>query len=423
MVNSEQVIAEPNSVPKVTFRSVLKNRHFFALWAGQSVSTFGDWMAVMALYSEVAFRMDRNPLQVSLIMISFVTPVAILGPVAGTLVDRWNTRRTMIASDLIRAVIVLLLAVSPNLYSTCFLIVMLSAVSIFFLPCLNIAIPSLVNKEELLVANSLNTQTIQLNRIICPAAAGLLLGWLGARPCYYIDSTSFIFSALMISTIAISGRRTSPKKGIGAIPAEFKEGLRFIFEHKAILFLIVSMVAAVFALGAFEALIAVYIRDLLSGGSRLFGAMISISGIGTILGAMLIGRFGQGVKRVHMIAAGIFATGIGISGIAASTAVPLTLVFNFWMGIALACVMVPAQSLMHEETPLEVMGRVSGAAHSLVTLSQLGSFLISGAIAVRLGIRNLYYLVGLALFAIGLVGYVYARTARVGDAPTPVSEG
>ena len=419
MSNTEQAFTQTTAAPTASFKSVLRNRQFFALWAGQTVSGFGDWMALIALYSQIAFGMRTNPFQVSLIMICFIAPFAFLSPVAGAFVDRWNTKRTMISSDLIRAVIALGLAASPNMYVTCLLIMLLSSVSTFFVPCQSIAIPLLVKREELLVANSLNAQSILLNKIISPAAAGLLLGRLGARSCFYVDSASFVFSALMLSTIEIRRRNASASRGIRTIPADFKEGVKFIVEHGPILFLIVSMVAAVFALGAFQSLIAIYVRDALGEGTGLFGSMLSISGIGAILASFLIGRFGQGFKRVHLIAAGIVGAGIAVCGIAASGSAPLALLSNLWMGISLGCVMVAAQSLMHEEVPSEVMGRVSATTFSLVMLSQVVSFLISGAMAARVGIRNLYYVVGLALLATGTLGYFYTRSGRAGDQRAP----
>ncbi|MGH9906498.1 MAG: MFS transporter, partial [Pyrinomonadaceae bacterium] len=97
-------------------------------------------------------------------LISFTLPVAILGPIAGVFVDRWNLKRTMIASDLIRAMLAALLAVSTELYQLYLITFALSCVSCFFLPAQMVAIPLLVRKEELLVANSINAQTVSINQ-------------------------------------------------------------------------------------------------------------------------------------------------------------------------------------------------------------------------------------------------------------------
>ena len=187
-----------NSDAPVSFGRVLRNRQFRALWLAQLVSNFGDWLALLALFSFIAFRLHGTASQVGWMLISFTLPVAVLGPIAGVFVDRWNLKRTMIASDVIRAVLAALLAVSTELYQIYFLAFALSCVSCFFLPAQTVAIPLLVRKEELLVANSINAQTVQLIRVISPAVAGALVAWAGHKVCFYIDSLSFFISALLL---------------------------------------------------------------------------------------------------------------------------------------------------------------------------------------------------------------------------------
>src|SRR5215471_9714241 len=128
----------------VSYRQVLKNERFFALWLAQFVSSFGDWLAILALFSLVAFRLRGTPYQVAGIMISFIAPWAMLGPLAGVFVDRWSVKRTMIASDLIRAVIAVLLVIPAGLPQIYLLVFALSAVSCFFMPAQSVAIPIIV---------------------------------------------------------------------------------------------------------------------------------------------------------------------------------------------------------------------------------------------------------------------------------------
>src|SRR5437762_982536 len=99
------------------FRDVLKIRSVRRLWAAQIVSIFGDFLAVFAVFSVVTFQLHGTPTQVSMILVAFLAPFAIVSPVAGVYVDKWNTKWTMIASDLIRAVLVLLLLVLRDLWS------------------------------------------------------------------------------------------------------------------------------------------------------------------------------------------------------------------------------------------------------------------------------------------------------------------
>lgn len=386
------------------------------------VSNFGDWLAMLGLFSYVAFKLNGTPYQVSGIMISFIIPMTIIGPLAGVFVDRWNIKRTMISSDLLRAVITGLLVISTGLPQLYALVFLLSVFSSFFQPSQSVAIQTVVPKEQLLVATAINTQTIQFNRIISPAVAGLLVGWFGEKACFLIDSVTFLVSASLLSMLVVRRDKSESHGGISAVYKQMGEGLAFIRRHKEILFLIVSMVAAIFAVGAYDALIIVYIRDVLHSKANLFGAMMSMVGAGTIVGSLVIAKKGQHLTRVYLIAFGISGLGLSVVLIALSASAALTVPISLMFGLAVAYVLVPAQSLMQEETPRPLLGRVSSTSMSLMTAAQLISFLFAGALASAIGIRNLYYAVGLVLIGIGIVGYTYARVNRIAERPAPATE-
>ncbi len=402
----------------VGFGQVLKNKQFFALWLANLVSNFGDWLAIIALFSLIAFRWKGTPSQVSGILIAFVIPAALLGPVAGVFVDRWSVKRTMIVSDLIRAALAVLLALATVQSQIYPIVFALSAVSTFFLPAQMVAIPRLVRKEELLVANSLNSQTMNINRVIAPAIASTLVAWAGEKICFYLDGVTFIFSAAMLALLVLPHVKSEAQAEKKAIGRELLEGLRFIVHHRAILFLIGSMVAAIMALGAFDALIAIYVRDVLASQSQLFGAMLSLVGVTTVVGSALIGKFGQHYSRLRLVVLGILTFGISIFILAAFGHVWVTLLCCLLLGLGVAGVMVPSQTLLQEATPPEILGRVGSTSMSLVTVAQLISFLAAGKIADWIGIRNLYFLVALALVLIGIWVLVYTKMNRAMEART-----
>src|SRR5262245_23493128 len=95
--------------PQIGFREVLSIRAVRRLWLAQIVSIFGDLLAVFAVYSVVTFQLHGTPTQVSMILASYLLPLAVISPLAGVYVDKWNVKWTMIASDVIRALLVLAL--------------------------------------------------------------------------------------------------------------------------------------------------------------------------------------------------------------------------------------------------------------------------------------------------------------------------
>jgi MFS family permease len=93
----------------LSFGEVLRLRPVRRLWIAQIVSVIGDFLAVFAIIALVTFKLHGTATQVALVLVAFMAPFAIVSPLAGVFVDRWNVKRTMIASDLIRGVLVLAL--------------------------------------------------------------------------------------------------------------------------------------------------------------------------------------------------------------------------------------------------------------------------------------------------------------------------
>ncbi len=407
----------------VTFRQVLGNRPFLLLWVGQFVSSFGDWLAILALFSLIAFRWNGSPEKVAGIFIAFILPFAVLGPLAGVFVDRWNLKRTMIASDLLRAGLVVLFALASAAWQVYAVMAAVSTVSCFFMPAMNAAIPRLVKREELLVANSLNAQTIHLTKIVAPAMAGLLVAWAGEKACFYLDAASFVFSAGMIAAVKIGAaqgerplapaEKPAAEKGLSAVFAEFREGFLFLHGHRALRFVVLAMAATMFILGAFNALIAVFVRETLHADSKIFGALMSAIGLGTIAGAGWIAKFAQQRSKTLLVVWGIFGMGMGVLLLALATNSPAAVACSLALGLAASAVLIPSQTMTQQETPAAMLGRVSSVSISLMTVAQLAGVAISGKLAAWMGIRNAYLLLAALLGVVGAGGFVFGTRLQV----------
>src|SRR5262249_39052922 len=188
---------------QLSFSEVLALRPVRLLWIAQVVSIFGDFLALFAVMSDVAFRLKATPAQLTLISVAFLIPFALLGPVAGVFVDRWDAKRTMISSDLIRAALALGLVFASGLNQIYAILFALSAVSTFFVPAQTIMIRTITPRDGLMAASALRQRVFQVVGIISPAIAGAMVNWVGAKPAYYFDGGSFIFSASMIAAILI----------------------------------------------------------------------------------------------------------------------------------------------------------------------------------------------------------------------------
>ena len=402
--------------PALSLRDVLRQQPFRRLWLAQFVSIFGDMLALFGVISMITFRLHGTVVQVTAVTLSFALPMALISPPAGVLIDHWNIKRVMIASDLIRGVLVLLLVFVTDVRQICAIFAVLATVSCFFGPAQSVTLRTLVPKEGLLAANALMSQAFFTVRIVSPAAAGALVVWLTEKSCFYLDSLSFFFSAAMISTLAILRPAPNREKTLRALTNDFMAGNRFIFTHRGLAFVFTAMAMAMFVLSSFSPLISIYIRDSLSAGSFIFGIVSSMVGVGMILGTQSVNYLARNLPKTLVVLGGLLGLGLGAAFLGLFRNIPMAAASTLTMGFAIAFVLVPAQTLSQQETPHDMMGRVSSTFMSMISLAQALGLLLSGYLAEALGIRRLFVASALVLALMAVGGYLVIPRERAAAA-------
>ena len=164
------------------FAEVLKNKNFFLLWLGQIISQFGDKLTQMALIALVYQRAPGSALQLAKVISFTIIPVFIIGPLAGVYVDRWDRRKTMYICDVLRCLFVLLIPLSMFFYkdlilSIYIIVFLIFCIGRFFVPAKMSIIPDLVEEKDLLLANSLFTNTGMIAAVLGLGLSGILVFW------------------------------------------------------------------------------------------------------------------------------------------------------------------------------------------------------------------------------------------------------
>jgi len=411
----------PTSQPTpLGIRDVLRLAPVRRLWLAQVVSIFGDFLALFAVLTHVSFGLHGTAAEVTGITIAFMLPFALIGPVAGVFVDRWNVRRTMITSDLVRAVIVVLLVTADGLRPIYLLLFLMSVVSAFFVPAQSVALRTLVPPEGLLAANALMQQAMQFARIVSPALAGALVGAFGPASCYLADGASYLFSAAMVAQLVIHRlpKAKDPNSHpVRAVAGDLLDGVRFVAAHPLLTFAILAMTAGMFAVSCFGPLIAVYVRDALHSSPLVFGIVNAMIGVGMICGTVMSGRLARGGSRARLIVLGLAVMGGFVLLLAAIHTVLAAAVGMWGVGVGVVLVFVSAQTMMQGQTPIELVGRVSSSVWALISTAQLLGLVVSGSTAQRLGITNLFYASAALLGAMAVVGWLALPREAVSAAP------
>lgn len=405
-----------------TPKTILRYQPFRTLWLAQFVSVFGDFLALFGVISLITFRWHGTPVQVTTVTMAFVLPMAVISPIAGVFVDHWNVKRLMIASDLIRAALILMLVFVHNVSQISAIFLVLSSVSSFFTPAQSVALRTIVPSEGLLAANALMMQAFYIVRLLSPAAAGALVAWLTEKSCFYIDVASFIFSAAMISTLSVvRPARAQSEKTVKSLAQDFLAGNKFIFTHAGLAFVFIAMAVAMFVLSSFSPLISIYIRDSLHAGSFMFGAISAMIGVGMVVGTQLITRLAASMPKSYVALGGLFLLGMGAGLLGAFRNTAMAAVSTFAMGVGIASVWIPAQTMSQQETPPQMVGRVSSTFMSLIAMSQVFGLMLSGYLAQKIGIRSVFMACAGVLAVLSLAGHFVMRKRTPDTAGGPAN--
>jgi MFS family permease len=392
------------------------------LWYAQTISVFGDFLALFAVISILTFKLHATAQQVTGVQIAYMLPIAVLGILAGVFVDRWPLKQTMVSSDSIRAALCLLLLAAHQVWHYYAILAAISVVSSFFQPAQGVAIRSAVPLHGLRSANALIQQVMFGMRIIGPAIAAFMVAYLGAASCYVLDSVSFVASACLIASVVfLKPEKAAPKpaipaaentSAIGKVWLDMKQGISFIVHHAALLFVILAMAAGMFVIGCFGPLIAIYVRDSLHASTKMFGIVSPMIGLGMLLGINGLNTFGKKLSNTLLVYSGLGGIAIGLVILTLLPHVWSTLVGNFIIGIAVAAIIVPAQTLFQQATPPELMGRVGSTFMSIVFAAQISGLVLSGILTQHIGVRQVFALCAVMLVILIAVGKLWMEPKK-----------
>ncbi len=412
------------------FREVLKNRNFFLLWSGQIVSQLGDRLGQMALIAFVYLRAPGSTLQIAKILSFTIIPVFLIGPLAGVYVDRWDRRRTMYVCDFLRSLLVftipLFLFYTKSLGPIYLIIFIAFSIGRFFVPAKLSIIPDLVEKKDLLIANSLINTSGMIAAVLGFGISGVLVERLGAKSGFYLDSLSFLISGTFIFLISkrfatvmnfnVEFRQVS-KEIVEVIRksvfAEVKEGILYFIRKKDIRFTAGIIFALWSALGAVYVVVIVFVQKTLHSATKDLGLLVMFLGVGLFLGSLIYGKFGQRVSHYKVIFVCLVASGIMLVIFALGIYYyPNFIVAAFLalcLGLIISPIMIASNTIIHNVSDNEMLGKIFSSLEIVMHLGFLTFMFISSMLADKFSHVLILVSVGCLLSVLGLASLIFNR--------------
>lgn len=294
------------------FRS-LKHRAFLFLWLGQTISRVGDFMYEIALAWWVLEK-TGDAAQMGAVLVFAITPSIIFSLIGGVAVDRFSRVGLMLASDVARGAVVLLvsfLAFTEQLeiWEIFAASLFFGFVDAFFQPAFIALVPQIVPEEDLPSANSLSSMSVNLGRVLGPALGAGVVALIGTPLAFLINGFSFLISAaFLLPLLRMNLPRVVSEKGASVL-RELREGFAAVFASQwlwisILVFALINITLA----GPYSVAMPFLVNDSLNASVETLGLLYAVFPIGYIIGGVFLGRFTRIRRRgILMYSAGVVA--------------------------------------------------------------------------------------------------------------------
>jgi MFS family permease len=412
--------------------AALRQRNFAFLWFGQVISLIGDWVLFVALPFYV-YTLTGSALATGIMFIVQTIPRIFFGSVAGVFVDRWNRKRTMFIAELSQAfaLVPLFLVHSQQWIWIVYIFAFVeSIISQFFIPAKSAIIPNLVDEEHLLAANSLNSMSQELTRLVGPLLGGMLLGLLGINSVIVVDAASFLISAGLIALISLpaSAIPTKEQKGtassftnVSKVWHEWTEGLQLVRKQQLITGIFVVIGVAMVGEGIIEVLIAPYVKQVMHGNALVLGWLMTAQAVGGIAGSLIIVQLSKIIHPTRLIPLSALIFGPLIIVIANIPVLPVVLPLVTIIGVAVIGFFVSMLTLLQSNVADEYRGRVFGALNTVQAITMLFGMILASGLADRIGIIPMLEVDAAFNILAGILAFFMIRKGAK-PAPVPVVE-
>jgi MFS family permease len=404
----------------LTFES-LSLRDFRLLWFGQLSTSLGQWMDQTAR-SWLVYSLTHSALQLGFVNAIRGIPLLLFGIVAGVMADRYGRKNQLIIAQVSNAVLNIILATLIltgrievwHIYTTGFLAGIVQA---FQQPARQVMVSDLVGKKHLLNAIALNSAAGNVSRIVGPAICGILIETIGIDMSYYIQGVMYAVATVWTVQIKVPASASpaalnAAGKTAGLARESFftsvKVGFGYIYTHKVILSLMVLALAPMLLGAPYLTLIPIFAIDVLGGNASTQGLLLTIGGIGAILGALLTATMGRRQGSIKMLIGGAAGYGLSIVLFSRSPVLWMALGSTFLSSLCMAQYQSQNQTIIQVITPSAIRGRVLGVYNLSNALSPVGS-MIAGALASALGAPMAVTIMGAACALVALGIAIFAR--------------
>ena len=386
---------------------------FFTIWTGQAFSLLGSQLVSFAVIWWLTQTTGSATVLATASLVGLL-PQVILGPISGTLVDRWSRRLTMIVADGLIALATVVLAIlfalgHVQIWQVYALLFVRSVCGGFHWPAMQASTSLMVPKEHLSRIQGLN-QMLQGGMSIASAPLGaLLLAWLPMEGILAIDVFTAMLAIIPLFFFQVpqpERRDLQPEaQGKSSVWQDFRAGLRYVWGWPGLMLIGIMATVINFLLTPAFSLLPILVTRHFNGQALQLATLESFSGIGFIVGGLILSAWGGFKRRILTSLLGLIATGLGclVMGLLPTSAFVYAVATILYLGIVNPIVNGPLMAAVQAAVAPEMQGRVFTLIGTMAAgMSPIG-LIIAGPIADKLGVQTWFLIGGIVTVLMGII--------------------
>lgn len=373
----------------MVYRSVNRlRRQFLNLWLAQGISQFGDALLEITLPVWVGL-VTKSPTQVAGVAAAELLPAILVGPIAGVIAERFNPKNIMVFTDMLRALVVLLLLEfhgAGTVYLAYIVSFILSLGTRIFIPAQSVLVRKTIRDKDIQKAQGALHVASSISLALGPALGGTLLLSMGPTPTVVLDSGTFLVSTLLLLKIrqgndglVVSKKSTSPTS-VTSIRQDVMVGLRYLLESRPLV--VVAVVTAILTLVGFIwfTVDVFYVKNYLGVPGEAVGYLWTASGIGDLLAGLMIVPLAGKLNSAYLVAGGLFIRAIALIfySVIGHFGYALSICLFAGFGDGMASIALSTMAMQYASP--SVMGRVSSTLDIVGQFSGIGATVLIAAI-------------------------------------------
>ncbi len=403
------------------------------MWGGQAVSLFGSQLVQFALIWWLTSETGSAIVLATASLVGLL-PQVLLGPIAGTLVDRWNRRLTMIAADSVVALATIILGLlfwsgSIQVWQIYALMFVRAVAGSFHWPAMTASTSLMVPEQKLTRIQGLNQTLNGALGIVSAPLSAFLLVIIPIQGILAIDVITALFAIIPLIFIHVpQPEKRAPTNQDGdaleteaagqsgsSFMRELREGFTYVWRWPGLLIILIMALLINLVFTPAAALMPLLVSDHFGGGAMELGWLEAAWGVGIVVGGLLLGIWGGFSRRIHTALIGLVLMGAGVVavGLTPASAFAPAVVFLLVAGIANPFVNGPIFAILQAKVAPDMQGRVLSLTNSAaMAMSPIG-LIIAGLMADAAGVRLLFVIAGIVMGALALVGFLTPAVMRI----------